>query len=362
MDWPDLAARPLPWLTGGNADVTPGDPLDAVVLTRLLAFRNLAGLPFPASATPNQCAAAADRALAWLGASGHPDPVALAPLPPKIVRLLREREILPWRAVAFPGKKGFKHLSVSPDGSVWVLVNEVEHLTLGRLFPGSPHPAEAAFPDPGPGPEGGWAHSPRFGFLASDPSRIGPGVAIEQVLHLPGLAIARRLPFARNYLVAAGLSFAPATPLKTTIPGPADVGLFRVASRGAFGRSPQQAYAGHLEAVAPVLAREAEARRELLARHPKRAKARVRGALERLISSPTLSHEELLAQASWVRLGTALGLVDREIGRILESLRVTAASGHLAVSWNDDPAQEEEDFSRANVVRLSLEKMHGAGI
>lgn len=360
MEWRNLASCPLPW---GNVEVTQGDPASAVVLTRLLAFRNFAGFPFPASATPNQCAAAADLALAWAARAGYPAAVPLAACPPRAVRLLREREILPWRAVAFPGKKGFKHLAAAPDGSAWALVNEVEHVTLGRVHAGSPAPAEAAFPAAGLDPEGaGWARSPRFGYLASDPGRIGPGIAIEQVIHLPGLAMARELPAARNYCLAAGLAFAPAQPLAGSFPGPADAGLFRIASRGRLGRSPAEAYAAHLDAVRPVLLREAEMRRECLARHPERLAARVRGALERLSGAPSLSYPELLAAGSFARLGAALGLARPEIGRILESLRVTAASGHLAVSSDKDLPQEEEDFSRAKVVRLSLEQRVGGGI
>jgi len=328
-----------------------------VVLTRLLAFRNFAGLPFPVSATPNQCAVAAERALAWMARAGYPSPVPLAACPPRVVRLLREREILPWRAMPFPGKKGFKHLATAPDGSAWAMVNEVEHLTLGQLHSGCPHPGSADFPDPGPDPDGsGWARSPRYGFLASDPGRIGPGIAIEQVIHLPGLAMARELPAARNYCVAAGLAFAPAAPLTGSMPGPPDVGLFRIASRGRLGRTPAEAYAEHLEALAPLLRREEEMRRECQRRHPERLAARVQGALERLTSASTLSYPELLSQASFARLGAALGLARPEIGRILESLRATAASGHLAVSCDRDLPQEEEDFSRANVVRLTLGK------
>lgn len=345
---------PPPW---SNSDVTPGDPRSAVVLTRLLAFRNFAGLPFPVSATPNQCAVAADRALAWIARAGYPSPAPLAACPPRVVRLLREREILPWRALPFAGKKGFKHLALVPDGSAWTLVNEVEHLTLGRLHAGSPSPEAAVFPDPGPDPGGaGWAFAPRYGYLASDPGRIGPGIAIEQVVHLPGLAMARELPAARNHCAAAGLSFAPSSPLPGSVPGPADVGLFRIASRGRLGRTPAQAYAEHLSAFAPVLRREQEMRRECLARHPERLAARVQAALERLTGAPTLSYPELLSLSSFARLGAALGLARPEIGRILESLRVTAASGHLAVSCDRDLPQEEEDFSRANVVRLSLGK------
>lgn len=340
---------------------TPGDPSGAVVLTRLLVFRNFPGFPFPVSATPNQCAAAAAKALDWLAAAGFPPAAALAGLSPQVIRLLREREILPWRSAAFPGKAAFKHIAVSPGGAAWALVNEVEHLTLGRIHPGNPRPEAAVFPDAHPEPEGGWARSARDGFLASDPGRLGPGAAVEQVLHLPGLALARELSAARNYCLAAGLAFAPALPVSASSPRPADSGLFRVASTGRLGGSAAQAYADHQENVTPLLLREADRRREAFARHPDRLRARVQSAWDKLIASPTLSYPELLAYASTARLGADLGLLDPGIGRILETLRAAAAAGHLAVSHEGRAAPEDEDFSRANVVRLSLGMERGKG-
>jgi protein-arginine kinase len=304
--------------------------------------------------------------MAWAARAGFPASVPLSSCPPRVVRLLREREILPWRFVPSPGKQGFKHLAAAPDGSAWALINEVEHLTLGRLHAGCPAPADAAFPDPEAQPGGsssdGWARSPRYGFLASDPGRIGPGVAIEQLVHLPGLSLARELPAARNYCAAAGLAFAPAMPWPGSAASPADSGIFRISSHGRLGMSPVTAYAGYLEAVAPVLRREAEMRKACLARHPERLAARVREALERLSGAPSLSFPELSAASSFARLGAALGLARPEIGKILESLRVTAASGHLGVSSERELTQEEEDFARANVVRLSLGYQHGQGI
>lgn len=345
-----------------------------MILTRLLAFRNFAGLPFPASATPNQWAAAAERAMDWSARAGFPASFQLSGFPPRVIRFLREREILPGRFVPAPGKQDFKRVAVAPGGASWILINEVEHMTLGRLLAGSPPAAEANFPDPdsytgtasgpmsGTGPADGWARSPRYGFLASDPGRIGPGVAIEQLVHLPGLALARELPAARNYCVAAGLGFAPAMPLPGSSASPADSGIFRISARGRLGLPPQAAYAGYLDALAPVLRREMEMRKACLARHPERLAERVRGSLERLAEAPSLSFPELLAAGSFARLGAALGLARPEIGKILESLRVTAASGHLGVSSERELTQEEEDFSRANVVRLSLGNQRVEGI
>ena len=353
-----LAAARLPW---GNLNVTPGSPRSPVILTRLLAYRNFAGLPFFASAPPNLAEAAADRARDHIARAGGPAPMRLAECQPRIIRLLREREILPWRALALPGKKASKRLSVAADGSSWTLANEGEHLTFGRVLPGCPEASAAAFPDPQESPSSPWARSPAYGFLSSDPGRLGPAVAVEQILHLPGLALARLLPAARNLLAVSGMSFAPAMPSRVSFPGPADAGLFRVGSRGRLGHTPEQAYADHMHALTPVLEREILSRHECLAKHPKRLEARVAQAMEVLSTSKSIPHPDFLAATSLARLGAALGLLPPEFEGTAEYLRVTVASGHLAVSSGGELSQEDEDFKRANVVRSSLENLRGIG-
>lgn len=331
----------------------------------MLTFRNFAGLPFVASAPPHACALIADKALDFVAKQGGLTVWRLADCPPRVIRLLREREILPQRALSFPGKKGFKYLAASPGGESWTLVNEVEHVTCGRIFPGcAPEASEACFAPPAESADRSpWAWSRRFGYLASDPARIGPGFAVEAVAHLPGLALSRRLLQARNYLTAAGVGFLAATvPSPHAVsPGAADAGLFRLASRGGLGRAPREVYQAFLNAIGPVLRREREARERCLENHRKRLEERTHHSLQRLIGADSLTYAELLAAGSLVRLGAALGLANVQIPGILEELRVTAASGHLAVTSGRDLSKEEEDFARANVVRLSL-RMHSGEI
>lgn len=387
MGWPELAAAPLPWVYGSGSDT-------AVVLTRVLSFRNFSDLPFVVSAPPNACQAVADRALDRIAKRGGSDVSRLIDLPRRVIRLLREREILPARAVPFPGKKAFKFVALAPEASRWTLVNEVEHVTFGRLFSGSPTPETFAdavgdgFADAlrdgfvegsingsekahlrldGDPHHRPWAWSPAFGYLASDPSRIGPGLRVELVAHLPGLGITRQLPAARNYLSAAGAEFFPmeAGPPRSSVPGgaagpgPADVGLFRMVFRGKLGKTAEEVYASVLETVEPLLRRENRARIACLEKRRKRLEERLEQSLLVLTGSSSVSYPEMLAASSFVRMGAGLGMVNPQFAGILEELRVRTASGHLAVSCGNDLSQEEEDFSRANVVRSYLEARSG---
>jgi protein-arginine kinase len=367
LDWPDLARLPIPWLGNGNVTQDPDFPF--AVRTRVLAYRNFAGLPFVVSAPPKACEAAAHIALKRFARPGGPAPWRLSDLPPRALRLLRERQMLPPRAAPFPGKKAFKYLAAAPDGAAWTLVNEVEHVTCGSLFPGRPSPeafaAAYAPPEADARTRAPWAWSRSLGYLASDPARIGPGIAIELLVHLPGLALSRGLPQARSYLAATGVDFLPetdATVAAAAAPpaaSPAEAGLFRLRSRGGLGKSPAQVYAFFSAAVQPVLDMEAGAQRRCMEKHHKRLEDRVRVSLQRLSDARTLDSAELLALGSMARLGSYLGMAMPQIPGILEALRVTTGAGHLAVSSGRDLSKEEEDILRANVVRSSMEMRSG---
>jgi protein arginine kinase len=361
LGWPELAAAPLPWAHGVDA----ASPVAAspIVLTRVLAFRNFSDLPFVVSAPPNACQAAADKALDRIAKRGGSEVSRLVDLPPRVIRLLREREVLPPRAVPFPGKKAFKFVALAPGASGWTLVNEVEHVTCGWSFPASPTPeafADALAADHGPLEEDPqrrpWAWSPVYGYLASDPSRIGPGLRVELVAHFPGLGITRQLPSARNYLLAAGAEF---FPVGGAGPAPAEAGLFRMVFRGRLGKTAQEVYASVLETVEPVLRREIGARNACLEKRRKRLEDRLEQSFLLLSHAASVTYRELLAASSFIRLGAGLGMVNPQFAGILEELRIRTASGHLAVSSGKDLSQEEEDFSRANVVRSYLEARSG---
>ncbi len=395
---------PLAW--GGNLEVSPAVALDRapapeefpfVVMTRLLSFRNFSGFPFAVSASPKTCEAVADKALSLFAKRRDHSIWRLSDCPPHVLRLLRERHLLPSRSLPFPGKKGSKYLAVAPGAKSWALVNEVEHLTFGQVFPGRLAAAEFAsaylLPPEEPSdetakersedspeakslkvlpskeilsrPVGGdqrlpWSWSRTLGYLSSNPERIGPALEIEMLVHLPGLALARKLPQARNAMSALGVASSPVSALEN---GEAEAGLFLLKSRGGSGKSAHRVYTEFLGSVQPLLEWERSLQRRCLEKHHKRLEDRVQDSLRRLARAAVLSYPELLALSSYLRLGAYLALLPAQITAIAEELRVVAGSGHLGVSSGRTEsgcilAKEEEDIRRANVVRLALETLH----
>jgi protein-arginine kinase len=357
-DWASLAACPVPWLpTAEEAASTSARPF--VLATRLASYRNFAGTPFPISASSPDCEALARRASEYASRRGAVPSVRLADIGLPVLRMLRERHLLPEPPVPLAGKKGVKHLALGPGDRSFAWINEVEQLTWLQFLPGLlPGRAfEAAYLPPPAEPGHPWAESARYGFLASDPARAGSGASFHLLVHLPALALARRLGQVHGGLAALGLGFTPVT--RMAIPGGADSARFWISGRGGMGRSAGEAYRRFLEDVEPLLGWEREAQRDCLERHRKRLEERVRNSLELLRQAPALGLRDFDLADSWIRLGAYLGLLDTGILAPLEGLRPRTHSGHLEVIAGATLSKVEEDMARANVVRLSLERMVG---
>lgn len=361
MEWTELVGLPVPWVAAGNPRSADAEGFPFVVSTRFQAFRNFADAPFPISASPQALSALAEKALDRFAREGREGAWRLAACDPAALRIFRERHLLPEPPLPLPGKRGCKYLVLCAEPGTWMWLNEGEHVTRLQVFPG--RIAEKDFPDVyrPPGEDGEshapWAWSPRHGYLASDPSRIGPGFSVEMVAHLPALTLGRKLPQVHNAMAAQSVGFIPVTQVAA---GETDSALFRLVSRGELGRNPREAYEDFLAVVQPLWKWEGETQRRYLEKQPKRLEDRVLQSWRQLSDSQALAYPEMLALGSFARWGAYLGLLGPRIPGILEDLRITTRSGHLQVSAARILSKEEEDIRRANVVRLSLETQ-GAG-
>lgn len=343
-----------------------GRKTDFVLLTRILSYRNFAGEPFPISASPQACARFAEKASRFVVAQGLGNPVRLADCGHRVLRMLRERHLIAEPPVPLPGRKGVKYLALSPEERTSAWINEIEHLTWIQVEPGFLPVSgfAAAFHLPGEDAANPWARSGRFGFLASDPARAGAGTSFQILVHLPALALARKLGQVHSAMAALGVAFTPVTRMamdgSATGAGPATGGkeaaLFWLTFRGGMGGSPLEAYRRFVADVQPLFIWESEAQAGCLEKHRKRLEAQVHKSLQILTQARSLPFHEFQVLSSWVRLGGYVGILDARIQPILEDLRARSQTGHLEVSCGRDLSKEEADISRVNVVRLAMDR------
>ena len=267
---------------------------------------------------------------------------------------------------AVPGQEGFqvrgrraRTVPAGPWSTRW------STLTFGRLFPGAPSPEAfaAAYPDfrrtvPA---MARWAWSPSLGYLSSDPVRIGPGLKMELMVHLPGLGITRAacpqrgtiwLPRARD---SCRRLRSPLRRIARTGRRRACSGWYSAGRLGENRRSGLRVRSGNRRTL---VAQGVSGANGLPGKTPQKARRPGwNNRSERLSRRESLPIRTSSRPARPWRLGAGLGMVNPQFAGILEELRVTVGSGHLAVSSGKDLSQEEEDFERANVVRSYLESV-----
>jgi len=200
-----LGAQPTPaWLA------VDAPQADVVLSSRVRIMRNLVGYRFPTKASdPELEEVRAKVALA----SGKLNMTSLRILGPA------EREyLIGCRLISpdFPASLSTRMVLLDQDRSVGVMVNEEDHLriqgvTAGLSIANATGLAENAL-------RGlsslEFAHTDRLGYLAASPFNAGKGTRHSCMMHLIGLAHARRLPAVMKALAA-----------------------YRVAARGLFGES-----------------------------------------------------------------------------------------------------------------------------
>ena len=237
------AGRPSPpWANPASRPPAPAFP--NVLLTRSLSYRNFAGEPFAVSASPQACERLAEKASVVAARQGL-EAFRLATCAPRRSASCASATCCrsprsPWRASGESSTWPWEGMRI-----LFAWINEVEHVTWVQGHAGL-LPAEEFAPPwrPPAGSSRPWARSPRLGYLASDPSRVGPGISFRVLAHLPALSLARRLGQAQGAMAALGIAFLPVTRMgRPGRPRPeAEPARFWMVFRGGLGGTPGSAY------------------------------------------------------------------------------------------------------------------------
>jgi hypothetical protein len=318
--------------------------LNAPLFTRFVRRRNFAGFPFCVSASPDTCALLMARARDY-AREGFRAGVRLADCAPAALGLYREQGLLPERPVSFEGKRDFKMLFPGVADGEHALFGEVEHWTHVRFFAGMPGPEAAGGTGAGP-----WARSATYGFLTSNPAFAGTGLQLEAALHLPVLALERRIHAVQKSLGAMGYDL---EPLSLRTPGSAESGHFRLLSRGGMDLPEEVLHARFAAKAESVLAAESRALEQWHTREPNRLEDHAHRALRLLQEARRMEYAELLSLVSYARIGVYLGILPENLREPLETLRVRGQSFHVRASLSD-AASEAENKARAESAREIL--------
>lgn len=320
---PSLETGALPaWVSETSWDA------DVVLSTRARLARNLAALPFPGHATPDDFKAVAKQVLpvARHREKGHASlrAVEVAKLPEaEKAALVDSHLISPQHAAAGPHRWAL----VDDRHTISVMVNEEDHLRLQAILPGLQ--LESAWRvadrlDDQFGAHLEYAKHPRYGYLTASLSNCGTGLRLSVMVHLPGLALAGKL---EEKLGAARTLGASVRGLYGEASG-AVGDVYQISNAVSIGLSERQISA-RLAAVTTFLSTDEQATRELLWRRERsRIEAQIADAQARLKASERLSAQEAMAILSLLRLGGLMelptGVTTQVFNELLAGMRIGA--------------------------------------
>lgn len=352
-----LASRVGGWLDPAAEDA------DVALSCRVRLARNLDGLPFVHKLPPQQAqevCAQLREILLELRLEGETQWAGMEAVSPLLRLVLRERHLvsrdlapgdegetgLPGRAVAF-----------APSERLSVMVNEEDHLRLqamGRGLELEDCLRRAQELDRALEGAVSFAFTRELGYLTGCPTNVGTGIRASVMLHLPALALCKSelekvfTAAARTGLAVRGLHGE----------GSRAAGdFFQVSNQVTLGQGEEQLISDLGSIVVAVVDFERQVRRTLLAEQRAALVDRVSRAMGLLRTARSMQTEVALAHMSTLRLGVALGLVDKPDAALLNELSLQVHKGHLQVLVQGegellDPS--ERDRARAQHLRRRL--------
>ena len=343
----DLVARNVRWLD------SPGQHHGIVISSRIRLARNCAGYPFQRKLSRGRQQDLVAQLLARIGsAAGWNDAISLqmGDLTDVERTALSERQLIS-RELASGKRPSAAYLS--QDETFAVMVNEEDHVRLQVISGGQrlrENLDQAVELDRKLENAIEWAVHPRFGYLSACPTNAGTGLRASVMLHLPALAETQDL---RQVLRGLGK-------LHMTVRGLHGEGseasghYYQVSNQRSLGQSETEIVDAIRETVERIVAYEELARQALMDNSRWKLEDRVFRGWGILTHARSISYDELVDQLSWVRLGTALGVLPARDWSVLDRIFLQCQPAHLQLQHDHAAMPEARDRLRAELVRRWL--------
>ena len=331
-------------------------PSDGVCISsRIRLSRNLAGTPFPTSASAEEAVRVVEEvknACARPSVIGCPECLFfdISSLDDMEKQVLTERRLASADLIASPLPAA---VAVSGDESCAVMVNEEDHLRMQVLHPGFRLEEcwkQIAALDDELGAELDFAWDDELGYLTACPTNLGTGMRASVMLHLPGLVMTGEIGATVHGISKLGLAVR-----GIYGEGSDNLGrLYQVSNQITLGESEESIIEQLSAVIRQIVEYERRARMKLLKEDRFSLLDHVGRAYGSLQNCYRLSVNEALESLSGIRLGVELGLFQHlGIGTVNE-LFVELAPGHLQVRSELALPEDERNILRARLFRTKL--------
>lgn len=343
----DLTSRTGEWLSGG--------PLREVVIsTRIRLARNLAGFPFLSKTSESQRREIERNVLERLSTiefgceTFYADVARSSELDRQV---LVERHLISRQHAEAEGSRG---VLISRGERFSLMINEEDHLRMQVLRGGFQLDeawAEIDRIDSLIEERLPYAFHPRFGYLTACPTNVGTGIRVSVMLHLPGLKMTNELEkvvrAARDMHLAVRGLYGEGTE--------ATGDFYQISNQTTLGKSEEEIIEEFRDRIIPRIVEYENLARETLVREkPIALDDRIWRAYGVLENARAVSSEETLFLLSHLRMGVALGRIERLDLDTLNELFLLTQPGHLQKIHGAPLDGEQRSIARAAYIRRRL--------
>ena len=344
-----LAGKVSAWLAG------TGPQSETVLSSRVRLARNLREAPFPQRASDVERSKIFDRVV---DAARGVDSLSRAfvwnveTLPAQERRLLVERHLVSPNLLQGEGARG---VLVRDDEKLGLMVNEEDHLriqsvTSGLDLEGALGPAVALDRELETRLE--FAANRERGYLTACPTNVGTGLRASVLVHLPALVLVGEIKKMHRAVSELGMTVRGWFGEGSTVLGD----FYQLSNQKTLGKTESESCQELLRVTRRTLELEDQARKRFRESPStmRRVEDRVWRAWGTLRNARLLGVDQVMACASDLRLGRALGIHEGTPSESLNRINLFAQPAHLRQRTGGKWDADQENWERARWIRSEL--------
>ncbi len=244
-------------------------------------------------------------------------------------------------------------LYVSPDEKIAIMINEEDHIRIQAISSGlslMDTLSRAMKIDDDLANSLEFDYDTDFGFLTSCPTNVGTGLRASILIHLAGLVLTKEIDSVIDHINKLGLVVRGFYGEGTDVWG----NLFQISNQTTLGRSEMDITESLEKITRQIIEFENKSRDRLLSEARDEIADKIWRAYGILRHARVLTSEEVMNLLSAVRLGVALGILDKVSIGVVNKLLILSQPAHLQKYMGVELSPGDRDVARAKLVRDTL--------
>lgn len=245
---------------------------------------------------------------------------------------------------------------INREQSISIMINEEDHLRMQSIRSGLDLARAFAIldrVDTALSKTMEFAFDQRLGYLTACPTNLGTGMRASAMLHLPGLVLNDSVSQVISAVQKIGLAVRGLYGEGTD----ALANLYQISNQHTLGQNETVLIARLEKVIEQIIAHERNARLKLLQDSPAKVNDHIGRAYAILRHAHILESKEAFTHLSMLRMGSDLGLLPVEHGKMLDTILVEIQPAHLQMASQKKLSASERDILRAQMLREKLQSL-----